>query len=97
MSNPSLPLYFAIIKYFENGTVDCAQRVATALEPEYFGYKLLTLNDEAEALATAKENGILEETAYAIDSNMQLVTSYKLTEFGKDMVISNKHSNKLRQ
>lgn len=86
MSNASLPLYFAIIKHFENGTEDCAQGVATALEPEYSGYKLLTLNDVAEALATAKENGILEETAYAIDSNMQLVTSYKLTEFGKDMV-----------
>ena len=86
MSNASLPLYYAIIKHFENGTEDCAQGVATALEPEYSGYKLLTLNDIAEALATAKENGILEETAYAIDSNKQLVTNYRMTEFGKDMV-----------
>lgn len=86
MSNASLPLYYAIIKHFENGTVDCAQGVATALEPEYSGYKLLTLNDVAEALATAKENGILEETSYEIDSDSQLVTSYKLTEFGKDTI-----------
>lgn len=86
MSNASLPLYYAIIKHFENGTEDCAQGVVAALEPEYSGYKLLTLNDVAEALATAKENGILEETAYAIDSNKQLVTNYRLTEFGKDMV-----------
>ena len=86
MSNASLPLYYALIKHFENGTEDCAQGVVAALEPEYSGYKLLTLNDVAEALATAKENGILEETAYAIDSNKQLVTNYRLTEFGKDMV-----------
>ena len=86
MSNTSLPLYYAIIKHFENGTVDCAQGVVKALEPEYSGYKLLTLNDVAEALATAKENGILEETVYAIDGNNQLVTNYRMTEFGKDMV-----------
>lgn len=86
MSNVSLPLHYAIIKHFENGTVDCAQGVVKALEPEYSGYKLLTLNDVAEALATAKENGILEETVYAIDGNNQLVTNYRMTEFGKDMV-----------
>lgn len=86
MSNASLPLYFAIIKHFENGVEDCAQGVVAALESEYSGYKLLTLNDVVEALATAKENGILEETAYAIDSKKRLVTNYRLTEFGKDMV-----------
>ena len=86
MSNASLPLYYAIIKHFENGIVDCAQGVVTALEPEYSGYKLLTTNDVAEALATAKENGILEETSYKINSDNQLVTNYKLTEFGKDMI-----------
>ena len=86
MSNPSLPLYYAIIKHFENGTEDCAQGVVTALEPEYSGYRLLTLNDIAEALATAKENGILEETSYKTNSDNQLVTNYKLTEFGKDMI-----------
>lgn len=86
MSNDSLPLYYAIIKHFENGTEDCAQGVVTALEPEYSGYKLLSINDVAEALATAKENGILEETAYTIDGNKQLVTNYSLTEFGKELI-----------
>lgn len=86
MSNASLPLYYAIIKHFENGTEDCAQGVVAALDAEYSGYKLLTLNDVAEALATAKENGILEETSYEVDSNKQLVTNYRLAEFGKDMI-----------
>lgn len=86
MSNASLPLYYAIIKHFENGTKDCAQGVVAALEPEYSGYKLLTLNDVAEALATAKENGILEETSFEIDSNDQFVTNYRMTAFGKGMV-----------
>lgn len=86
MSNASLPLYYAIIKHLENETEDCAQGVVTALEPEYSGYKLLTINDVAEALATAKENGILEETSYEMDSNNQLVTNYRLTKFGKDMI-----------
>ena len=80
-----MPLYYAIIKHFENGIEDCAQGVVAVLEPKYSGYKLLTINDVAEALATAKENGILEETSYKINSDNQLVTNYKLTEFGKDM------------
>ena len=86
MSNASLPLYYAIIKHFENGTEDCAQGIVAALEPEYSGYKLLTQNDVAEALATAKENGILEETSYEIDSDKHLVTNYRLAEFGKNMI-----------
>lgn len=86
MSNDSLPLYYAIIKHFENGTEDCAQGVVAALEPEYSGYKLLTINDVVEALATAKENEILEETSCKINSDNQLVSNYRLTEFGKRMI-----------
>ena len=61
MSNELLPLHYAIIKHFENGATACAQDVVAALEPAYAGYKLLSLHDVEETLATAKENGILEE------------------------------------
>lgn len=47
---------------------------------------MLTLKDVEEALATAKENGVLEECGYDLDSNGGLVVYYRMTDFGKDMV-----------
>ena len=65
---------------------DCAAGVVDALKPDYGDYKMLTLKDVEEALATAKENGILEESGTTLDSNGGLVVYYRMTDFGKDMV-----------
>ena len=86
MSNELLPLHYAIIKHFENGVTACAQDVVAALKPAYSSYKLLSLHDVEETLATAKENGILEEADCTVKDNGNLVFYYRLTDFGKDMV-----------
>lgn len=86
MSNELLPLHYAIIKHFENGVTACAQDVVAALKPAYSSYKLLSLHDVEETLATAKENGILEETDCTVKDDRNLMFYYRLTDFGKDMV-----------
>lgn len=86
MSNSLPPLYYAIVMHFEDGTVDDSRGVVDALSKDYAGYKLLNERDVAEALATAKENGILEEAGYDVDPDGELVTSYRMSEFGKGMV-----------
>ena len=73
------PLYYAIILHFLDGKTDSAQGVVQALSPNYGGYRLLTLKDVEEALATAKENGLLDEDG-------ELRIDYRMTEFGRDMV-----------
>lgn len=50
-------------------------------------YKLLNIKDVEEALATAKENGLLMETGYRVDENGELLIDYQITEFGRDMVL----------
>ena len=85
MSNELLPLHYAIIKHFENGATACAQDVVAALKPAYSSYKLLSLHDVEETLATAKENGILEETDCTVKDE-GLTFYYRLSDFGKDMV-----------
>ena len=86
MSNELLPLHYAIIKHFENGATACAQDVVAALEPAYSSYKLLSLHDVEETLATAKENGVLEEADCTVKDNGNLVFYYRLSDFGKNMV-----------
>ena len=81
-----IPLYYAIIKHFLDGTEACADDVVTALSPNYGNYKLLTHKDVEEALATAKENGLLDESNYGIDEKGQLQVYYKVTDFGLDMM-----------
>ena len=63
MKNNLPPLYYAIIGQFKDDAEHCAADIVAALESDYAGYKLLTNKDVEEALATAKENGILDENA----------------------------------
>ncbi len=81
-----MPLYYAIIKHFEDGKRDCAQGVVSSLAPAYHGHKLLNVKDVSEALATAKENGLLDEVDCALDADGELAISYAITDFGADMV-----------
>ena len=85
-TNDLMPLYYAIIKHFEDGKEDSAQGVVSALEPTYHGYKLLNVKDVEEALATAKENGLLDEVEYGLDAEGKLIISYAITDFGAEML-----------
>ena len=95
MSNELIPLYYAIVKEFMDGEKRCAQDVIEALEPQYGGYKLLTPKDVEEALATAKENGLLDECDYALDDDGKLKVFFQVNDFGRDMIDSyiGKYSN----
>lgn len=81
------PLYYAIILHFIDGKTDSAQGVVQALVSDYGRYKLLNIKDVEEALATAKENGLLMETGYRVDENGELLIDYQITEFGRDMAL----------
>ncbi|MDO4501944.1 MAG: hypothetical protein Q4D06_02065 [Coriobacteriia bacterium] len=80
-----MPLYYAIIKHFQTVDRDCADGVIAALEPQYGSYKLLNPKDVDEALATARENGLLEEVHCDLGTQGQLRIHYAMTEFGADM------------
>lgn len=86
MGNDLIPLHYAIIEHFVAGGEDCAAGVVAALEPDYGGYKMLTSRDVEEALATAKENGILDETRCDLGEQGELVIYYRINDFGKGMV-----------
>ena len=85
MSN-ELPLYYAIMKHFASGKPDCTEGVMHDLAASYSTYKLFTRKDIGEALATAKENGLLDECDWEIGDDSELRTFYVANDFGKDMI-----------
>ena len=86
MANELMPLYYAIMKLFMDGEEHSPQDVINALEPNYGGYKLLTPKDVTEALATAKENGLIDESSFDLDENGDLLVRYQVNDFGRDMI-----------
>ncbi len=86
MSSNQMPLYFAIMKHFESGKADCVEGVMDALRNDYGSYKLFTEKDIEESLATAKENGLLDECDWQLDENGNLKVFYQANDFGKDMI-----------
>ena len=80
------PLYYAIVRHFADGRDDCVAGVIGALGHDYYGYKLLNQHYVEEALATAKENGLLEEVRCDLDNARKLRVWYKMSDFGHDMV-----------
>lgn len=86
MPNNELPLHYAIIKEFADETPKSAQDVFESLQPSYGGYKLFTQKDIEETLATAKENGLLDEVDCCLEQDGALTSLYRINEFGKDMM-----------
>lgn len=79
------PLYYAILLHFLDGKTDSAQGVVDALMKDYGRYKLLNYKDVGEALATAKENSLLEEINCNVNESGELMIDYQMTEFGKEL------------
>ena len=86
MANKLIPLYYAIVKHFMDDAEHSAGDVIDALAPDYGDYKLLTPKDVEEALATAKENGLLDETRCDLDEHENLRIFYRVNDFGRDMI-----------
>ena len=86
MGDSLIPLQYAILKHFMDGEADCADGVVRALEGDYRGYKLLNRADVEETLATAKENGLLDEAGYDLSEEGYLRIRYRINSFGEDMM-----------
>ena len=84
MGDSLIPLHYA--KHFMDGEADCADGVVRALEGDYRGYKLLNRADVEETLATAKENGLLDEAGYDLSEEGYLRIRYRINSFGEDMM-----------
>lgn len=78
------PLTYAIILHFLDGRQRCVQDIISELKPVYMDHKLLTVPDVAEMLATAKENGLLDEAGYEV-SGEEVQLLYRINEYGRSM------------
>ena len=74
-----LPLYYAIMRHFADGKPDCAEGVMQDLRTDYGSYKLFTRKDIEEALATAKENGLLNECDWTPKGNCKRSTQQTIS------------------
>lgn len=79
------PLNYAIYQLFMDGKIRCAQDVVDELATNYSGYKMLNFKDIDETLATAKENGLLDEVSAELDSGV-LRISYKINDYGRGLI-----------
>lgn len=82
----SLPLYYSILRYFEDGAIGDAVGVVHALQSAYAGSRQLTESHVGEALATAKENGLLDEVGCEQGDDERLRVLYRMNDFGREMV-----------
>lgn len=85
MTEREIPLSYAIVKLFKDGRPRSAEDVVYELRPIYARHKLLTEKGVDEVLATAKENGLLDEVCAAISDGGKLQLSYKLNAYGCEM------------
>lgn len=86
MTKRKMPLSYAIVKLFMDGHPRVAEDVVHELRPIYARHKLLTEKGADEVLATAKENGLLDEVCASVSSGGKLRLSYRLNEYGRKMV-----------
>ncbi|KOA48836.1 hypothetical protein BAAM0483_06875 [Bifidobacterium animalis subsp. animalis MCC 0483] len=85
-ANGKQPLYYAIMLHFASGETDCASGVINSLKNGYANHKQLESSNVDEALATAKENGLLDEAGSDVDKDGKLRIWYQMNPFGKQMV-----------
>lgn len=82
------PLNYAILKYFTKVDEACADDVIQALKPEYGSFKMLKKKAVIEALMTAEQNGLIEESRFDLDENGELRIFYHAHEEGKTTINS---------
>ncbi len=76
------PLNFAILKHFTTVTEACADDVIKALKAEYGSFKALSKNAVIEALMTADQNGLVQESRFDMDSKGELRVYWRAHEEG---------------
>jgi DNA-binding PadR family transcriptional regulator len=80
------PLNYAILLYFTNHAEGDADEVMTALASEYSSYRTFKKPAVIEALMTAKENGILDESRVELDGDGELKVWYQLADEGAKLI-----------
>lgn len=86
MTDREIPLSYAIVKLFKDGRPRSAEDVVHELSPVYSRHKLLSEKGADEVLATAKENGLLDEVSASISDGGKLQLTYRLNTYGREMV-----------
>ncbi|MDR1088873.1 MAG: hypothetical protein LBL23_06365 [Coriobacteriales bacterium] len=81
-----LPFNYAILRLFEGGGRADSQQVMEALRPRYAHNRQFNDKTVSEALMTAEQNGLLEETGYELASNDELRVYYQATAEGREMI-----------
>ena len=79
------PFYYAILLYFTEHADGDAKEVMEALKSEYGNYRNFKKPAVIEAMMTAKENGILEESRVELDDD-ELRVWYKISEDGAVLI-----------
>lgn len=85
MPKGSEPLSYAIMGLFMDGKARCAADVVNELKSLYGGHRLLNKKDVDEMLATAKENGLLDESGAEMDNGGALRIFFKINGYGQEM------------
>lgn len=80
------PLNYAILKYFTKVDEACADDVIEALKPQYGNFKMLKKKSVIEALMTAEQNGLIEESRFDLDKNGELRIFYHAHDEGRDTI-----------
>ena len=78
-------LNFAILKYFTSHDEADADIVMEALKPEYGNFRAFKKKAVVESLMSAKENGLLDETRFAVEGD-NLRVFYRANEYGRGMI-----------
>jgi hypothetical protein len=76
------PLNYAILKHFTKVKEACADDVIGALKGVYGSFKALSKDAVIEALMTAEQNGLLQESRFDMDSQGKLRVYYRAHEEG---------------
>ena len=80
------PLYYAIMKYMTTVKEASNMDVIHPLKKDYGSFKMLRPDAVQEALMTAKDNGLHDESRFELDDTDQLQVYYKVNEYGRQMI-----------
>lgn len=81
----TLPLNYALLKYFTKVDKASVLDVMDALKDEYKNHKAFKKDAMIESLMTAKENGLIDEVGYDL-VNDELVVYYSASQEQKDTI-----------
>ena len=80
------PLYYSMLLLFKDGKERCVNDVINELKGEYGHFKMLKFPAVQEALMTAQNNGLLDETVFDRDEEGKRRVYWKVNDYGMQMI-----------